>query len=1158
MSIISENKQFISDLQEEKLSLSESFTRSLDLLATGLFTRQGQFFYELIQNAEDCTREGEETTIEIVLRPDAVIFRNNGDLFDKEDIRNLCDVGRTQKKTNDENIGFWGIGFKSVFRVTDAPHVFSNKFHFKFDREHWQNDGIDEDLDEIPWRVTPIWMSEPPIEPSDDWNIFYLPYIDGEYKDRVLDGVEQLEDRLLLFLEQIGEIRIIDELEDETDRSRQMAVSSRTPSHGGRLVELSSGKKWWVYEETFPVPPEVSNDKVTRERKREDIDKRPARIALKVNDEGNLVHLSEGSIHASVFSFLPIQGITSGMPFMIDADLLTGAGRTKPHEDAAWNNWMMEEIGSTLIPNVIGQLKDHDTWKYQFQNAILPSERPGSQLFRRLDDAIMESARSSEMIPTADGGWVTPDNAIHPVGGQSNQIRELLVPDDVTKLTKRELTHENLSLLKRLLGARLAIRQLGTNPEDLPDSGTNLAELATNQDWLSSKEKSEDEEWFCLFYELLADTRGFDDDLRESLVAYTDGGLKFPEDVYLSFPDEIGEVIKQINAEDVFPTIPDSILKSDEAKDFLERLDIEEVSANDLAEDLVEYPEMLRAMAAEDHVDNWFRDLYVVLSRSGRTEDLRETPIVYTGSTVVKPSSESSSVLLPAKSDRVGAILDTVGSSLADVDTVPKSIIDPEHGGEETAKNFLGSIGIEQVAPDWIAREKLLPDITAENRQENDQEIDVDTLRTYTGIVNAELDPEEFEQELLVIAPDQEVYPAGDVSLSPTFGAAYDTGSLLDDPIVSSAYQRGEYGDNWSSFFGAIGVQPETSPNAIRNALTNIPDLEIDATDEIQNVYSAITAETGAQIDTSEVQVLTRSEEFSSASEVYLPDNKESVRVFRDNHFVWLPDEEDTRDSAIEGLDALGLARASNEFKKEFQPGEQIEERVDLGAEKRIQECWSRMSEDITELRSNSPQITWIESVKIKYRLGENSVPEPAERRSYFEDDTLYLTRDFGHRWDDLAETLADNLDIDIDPEEISAKFTPTVEDAAISEVIQYESGRDRQAKDIRQDQTGHEGYDVLSEDPLSGEERHIEIKSFSSRGTAKFRPNQQAKAREDEDFYLYIVLDPQGDDPKIWFKQSPDVDQLLDRGAEMEQVLAVPRSVWEPYCDGPIPTRQT
>lgn len=619
-----------------------------------------------------------------------------------------------------------------------------------------------------------------------------------------------------------------------------------------------------------------------------------------------------------------------------------------------------------------------------------------------------------------------------------------------------------------------------------------------------------------------------------------------------------------MNAEELFPTIPGAITDSESAKNFLKRLDIDTVGAQDLADDLVEHPEMLEAMAGEEDVTKWFRDLYVALYKSGQTDRISEVPIVFTGESVVRPASDTSSVLLPAESERVSEILDTVGSSLTDVDTVPAPIIDPDEGGNETAKNFLSSLGIDQVAPDWVAQEKLLPKITVSDEWETDEEerpLDTSSLVTYTGVVNAELDAEQIDEEIVAVTNDDGVRPISELYLSPTYGAAYDATSLLDDPVVNSKYLRCEYGDGWGSFFTAIGVQSETAASALQEALSNIRDAGVDARTELENIYPAITGDTGAEINRNELELLTEANDFGESEGLFIPDKPAARRVFDDENFVWLPENGELRDKCREGAQNLGIPSAADEFERHLETSDPIDEVVDNEVEQRIQNYWGQVSSDIPGLSSVAPEIVWIEEIRSRYILGDHSKPQVANRRSYYDSNTLYLTREFGHRWEELATTLLENVNIDTKPGEIASKFIPSVEDAAISEVIKYETKRGWEARGIREDQDEHKGYDVFSKNSSknseTGNERHIEIKSFSSGGTAKLRPNQQNRAKNDNDFYLYVVVDPKSNDPRIWFNESPDIDYLLSKGAEMEHILAIPRTVWQEYFDGPIPTRR-
>lgn len=1158
MATHSTHHSLIDDLQEQKLDRSDEFTRSLDLLATGLFTRQGQFFYELIQNAEDCALADRKSRIEIILRENAIIFRNNGELFDEEDIRNLCSVGRSQKKSEDENIGFWGIGFKSVFRVTEKPHVLSGDFQFKFDREHWQ-EKYDQDADRIPWHVTPIWVNDPPVDGLEDWNTFYLPYIDDEYKNRVLEGVEKLENRLLLFLEDIEEIVIRDEIDDDVDRSRQFRVDERKEKCDGRQVTLSSGREWWVYTKTFDVPDYVREDKVTRERQRHTIEEREARIALEIDDEGNLDHLTEGGVHTSVFSFLPIQGVTSGMPFIIDADLLTGAGRTKPHQDAIWNDWMLQEIGTNLVGDVIDELKEHKDWRYQFQKALIPSQRPDSELFRTLDEAIRDVAEESAIIPTDSDEWVTPEEAIHPLGESVEDLHQLLSSADTAEITNLKLTHEqlNISERQRIVTDRLRINQLCADPAELRTTGTSLAEFALNRDWLQSKAKTEDAEWFVLLYELLSNSREHDDEFKNSYIVYANSELHQPDQIYLEYENQVESIIVEINAEEVFKTVPETILQSEDAEGFLERLDVDLVGPQELASDFIEYPEMLEGKATEEDAIDWFRELYTVLRGCGMDDALQKVPIVYTGKAVVTPSSESTSVLLPAEGDRVGELLDTIGESLAGSQTIPKEIIDSEYGGDKDAKKFLKALGLQSVTPHLISKEKILPEITfGEAWRSGDKPLSRETLIEYTGIVNSELNPSEINEEIAVATVDAGVQPASNAVYSLTYGANYDTNLLLETPVISASYQDTKYGDRWQSFFDSMGVKSETKPELLETALNSLPEVNRDPRNILPEIYQGIDSAKGKSIDLEGLQLFTTAGKFQSASNVYFPDSPKAKQIFPDKKFVWVPDDDDAR----KGLQQLGVDRASGVFEKQLKTGNTLESAVDQTTENRIHERWGEISSRIPGLSDLKPEILWVDQVQVTYSLGESAQTRSADRSSYFDDNTLYLARDFGHDWQDLAETLLDSVEsgVDIDVEEIKSVFQQSVEEVAVSQVIQYESRKGRvKAKDVRDDQTLHAGYDVWTKDPRTEEERHIEIKSFSGAGTASLREEQRKQANEDSDFYLYIVTNVGSENPEIWFKRRPDEEELLNRNANTEEVLNIPRRDWERLFDGPISIRR-
>jgi len=101
-------------------------------LAAGLYDNRTHFIFELLQNAEDALgRRGDwhgPRKVAFTLTSTSLVLSHFGRPFDEADVRSVCDIAESTK--NELSIGRFGLGFKSVYTVTDLPEIHSGEEDF--------------------------------------------------------------------------------------------------------------------------------------------------------------------------------------------------------------------------------------------------------------------------------------------------------------------------------------------------------------------------------------------------------------------------------------------------------------------------------------------------------------------------------------------------------------------------------------------------------------------------------------------------------------------------------------------------------------------------------------------------------------------------------------------------------------------------------------------------------------------------------------------------------------------------------------------------------------------------------------------------------------------------------------------------------------------
>src|SRR2546421_941074 len=157
------------------------------------------FVYELLQNAED---QG-ATEATFALSADCLVFRHNGNPFKRSDVENITGIGNSDKTEEVNKIGRFGIGFKSVFAITDRPEIYTllEGDPFAFAIEHL---------------VVPATISGD-FEQGHRYNTrFIFPFIKGQEStlySKIRERLSSLGFETMLFLQKLASI----EWQTETD-----------------------------------------------------------------------------------------------------------------------------------------------------------------------------------------------------------------------------------------------------------------------------------------------------------------------------------------------------------------------------------------------------------------------------------------------------------------------------------------------------------------------------------------------------------------------------------------------------------------------------------------------------------------------------------------------------------------------------------------------------------------------------------------------------------------------------------------------------------------------------------------------------------------------------------------------------------------------------
>ncbi len=429
------------------------------------YDSSAHFVFELLQNAEDALkrRTGWEGSREVRFELTPTILRvvHCGNPFTREDVRGVCGVGETTKDLTD--IGRFGIGFKSVYSITDRPEVHSGDEDFAIENFVFPTGAL-------------------PTSRAADQTEFVLPLrtADADLRPLVSDSLSKLGARTLLFLRQIDEIAWSVSGGASGLYLKQATAGTGDASRRVTLVGEREGES--VVEETWLVfSREARTDSGVLAGFIE------IAFLLQADDETKewaIKRVDESPLCA----FFPTV-VTTHLGFVVQGPYRTTPSRDNVPPHDPWNVKLVQETAALLL-DALGTLKSKSLLDVVALQClpIEPAKYPEGSMFAPLFDKVRSALASEPLLPRARGGWTAARSARL---ARTQELRELFDSTQLAALLGEpgevhwlsgDITQDRTPELRRYLMQELGVKEI--TPEDVVPRLTKDFLEAQSDDWI--------------------------------------------------------------------------------------------------------------------------------------------------------------------------------------------------------------------------------------------------------------------------------------------------------------------------------------------------------------------------------------------------------------------------------------------------------------------------------------------------------------------------------------------------------------------------------------------------------------------------------------------------------------------------------------------------
>jgi len=532
------NSEFLNLIKKRKEWVESSKKNKFDFdsILAGLYNDPSHFIYEILQNAEDA--HAKEVRFEIF--EDRLDIYHDGNDFDIEDIDGVTGIGISRKKDDLTSIGKFGVGFKSVFAITETPYIFSGEYRIKIEdfvipSVVNSNEQVERTLIRLPFNHKLRHQEE----------IFAL----------VSKKLENIGLKTLLFLKNIKGIKW--QIHTSNSFSGHYSKSSedfqKIPN--AKKVTLRSSS---VAEEYIVIwkPIKIEGENLTVE------------VAYKLGRDKNGKEIIVQEPDSKLVVFFPTEKVTF-LNFVIQGPYKTTPNRENTPLEDKQNKAILEETAN-LVAESLSVIKNLGYLDTNFLSLlpISPKHKGSEQIYSVIYDKVKEKFLSEELLPTSDGKYTKAGNALLARG---KELTEFLDKNDIQKhFSKRHWLDTNITYDKTRELRDYLINELKVVEVDFESFARKIT-----IEFLQTKS----DEWMIDFYSRLLDQQSLWSDRGYSKgILRTKPIIRLENNIHIAPFDDSGRVLVYLPAKtkSKYKTVKRVFTENENSLRFLRELGLRE------------------------------------------------------------------------------------------------------------------------------------------------------------------------------------------------------------------------------------------------------------------------------------------------------------------------------------------------------------------------------------------------------------------------------------------------------------------------------------------------------------------------------------------------------------------------------------------------------